>query len=117
MSRYVMVPDDVTLVHPLTGEADGRPTTFSAFVTKTIMGDPRWTVDLQSIEAAHDIMVALREASPGKAMALEKDDWERLKACAEKPAPGVYAGYHGSVIGQFRGFIRAILDAKETPPT
>ena len=117
MPKYVVVPAPIQLVQPLTGEKDGDPISLRMFVTKTVMGDARWVSDFRHIESAHDIMEVIKKAPDGPVWAFDKDDYEKLKSFAERPQGQGYAIFHGSMVGQFRDFINALIKAEDKDPS
>lgn len=110
MPRYITVPEPVTLVDPITDESFKVDVTFKEFVCKCLMADARWVSSFKYIEAAQEVLAAIKSGE--SLLMLDKDTWEKLKTIADAPQGG-YAHYHGSVLPQLISFIKAILDASE----
>lgn len=69
---------------------------------------PSW--DMRATVAANTILAIVRDKKPGDVVAIDEDDWERLKRGTEK---GTYAP---QVAVNLIPFMREICDAKITKP-
>ena len=116
MPRFIVVPDPIVIINPITGkEAEPRrEVTFREFVIEALMSDPRWVRTLSDVEAGQEILEVIKSGK--KVFALEKATWDKLKAVVDQPQNG-YTGYHGAVLPQLLPFLKAVSTAQEKDPT
>lgn len=117
--RFIRVPDPIQLVNPDTGEplSEVEPVSLLQFVRKGLLHDPRWMASADAVQAAADVVAALRAAEGGLAE-LDGDDFDRyLKPVLEAPQGGFGAYLRVEIVTQLLPFIRALRGATDTRPS
>jgi len=122
--RYIKIPQEpVQLINRLTNEplSNYEPITFRDFVVGTLLFDPKWVTDIQSMRQANKLVESLKESNG--VLELDEGLWETLCQVAVAPRyilslngkNQLIRGYHGLhplIAPQLVPFIDAILNAE-----
>lgn len=111
--KKITIPADVAVVD-VNGKTmmdpDGKPlvVTFSEFINKTILVDPKFGKSMADIMSAVEIKNKLTNVTVGSEVEFENSDYDRLKAIVEEPTNA----YNPVFVMQMISFLMAVKNAK-----
>ena len=114
MSRYITVPDAITMT-----DFDGNaiagapPKTFARWLAEAPCNSPAVHTNIQSLQQTLALLDAANAANVGFVIAVDDDYWAKLTDAVNWAITSVYSPY---ISRQLMPFMQAILNAPNTKP-